>query len=77
MKRSTHPFWVGLAVSDLLMVTPDPANVRCGFRQRASSPARNEGGLRKLLPQATRSVVFTADLEDAYQIIAARQASRP
>ena len=33
------------------------------------------GGLRKLFPEATRNVLFAADLEEAYEIIASRQAS--
>ena len=34
-------------------------------------------GLRKLFPVATRSVVFANDLEEAYEIIADKQMSRP
>ena len=35
------------------------------------------GGLRKLFPDATRNVVFARDLEEAYEIIADSQPSRP
>jgi hypothetical protein len=35
------------------------------------------GGLRRLFPDATRNLVFAADLEEAYEIIADKQVSRP
>jgi hypothetical protein len=35
------------------------------------------GGLRKLFPDATRNLVFAADVEEAYDIIEEKQISRP
>jgi hypothetical protein len=35
------------------------------------------GGLRKLFPDATRNLVFAADVEEAYEIIEEKQTSRP
>jgi|FLYN01.1.fsa_nt_gi hypothetical protein len=34
-------------------------------------------GLRKLFPEATRNVLFAADLEEAHELIVERQMSRP
>ncbi len=34
-------------------------------------------GLRRLFPDATRNLAFAADLEEAYEIIADKQMSRP